>query len=404
MPRLLPNVKALPRSLWFLCLGAFVNRLGGFVAPFLAIYLTRVRLLSVERAGIVISLLGFGAFLSGPLGGYLADRFGRRPALAIATSLGGSAMLALGFARSIPQITCATFALGMCGDLYRPTVGALVADILPAEDRARGYGLLYWAINVGFSASLIIAGFLAGKSFTLLFIGDALTTFLFGVIVYASVPETRPAETLAKKSHKTAFFEPYRDLRFVAFCFLSMCVATIFFQGQMTMPLDMRAHDVSNAEFGALLSINGIVIVIFQPFVSGLINRFDRGRVLAFGALLTGLGFATCGIARGSLAIYAASVLIWTIGEISMAPLAPSVIADMAPSSRRGAYQGAYQLSWGGAAFLAPVIGSYVLASFGARALWASCAVAGALCALGYLSVVRKNQVDPRSPSIARAT
>jgi len=41
--------------------------LGGFVMPLLALYLTGERGLSVEQAGLVVSLYGAGALLSGPL-------------------------------------------------------------------------------------------------------------------------------------------------------------------------------------------------------------------------------------------------------------------------------------------------------------------------------------------------
>ncbi|MEO8876606.1 MAG: MFS transporter [Polyangiaceae bacterium] len=395
MSGVLPSVRGLPRSLWLLCAGMFVNRLGGFVAPFLALYLTRDRNLTVERAGLVVSLLGLGAFASGPIGGYLADRLGRRGALAVSALLGGSAMLIMGFVRSIEHIAVAAFLLGICGDLYRPTVGAMVADLVEPGDRARAYGFLYWAVNLGFSASLMAAGFLADRSFTLLFVGDALTTFLFGGLVVALVPETKPAHD-PKSPTKKGVFAPYRDARFMAFCFFALLVAAVFLQGQMTMPIDLRAHGVSNREFGALLSLNGITIVLVQPFAAGVVDRFSRGAVLAAGALLTGFGFAICGVAHGSLVVYAASILVVTFGEIAMAPVTPSVVADMAPPHLRGAYQGAYQFSWGGGLFLAPFVGSYVLATFGSGVLWASCAVVGILAAIGFVI-----SAPPRSASVA---
>ncbi|MEO7113278.1 MAG: MFS transporter [Polyangiaceae bacterium] len=405
MSRILPSVSGLPRSLWLLCVGIFVNRLGGFVVPFLAIYLTRVRNLPVERAGVIVSLLGLGAFASGPIGGHLADRLGRRPALAIATALGGSAMLAMGFVRSIPQLAATAFVLGVCGDLYRPTIGAMVADLVPSVDRARAYGFMYWAVNLGFSASLMCAGFLAEKSFTLLFVGDALTTFLFGAIIFVMVPETKPeaaelragAQTNDKSPIKKGGLAPYQDARFMAFCFLSLCTATIFLQGQMTMPLDLRANGISNQEFGALLSLNGITIVLVQPFAAGITDRFSRGAVLAVGAILIGVGMATCGVAHGRVPIYIAAVLLFTFGEIANAPVTPSVVADMAPTAHRGAYQGAYQFSWGGGTFLAPFLGSYVMSAFGAGVLWTSCAFVGLLAAVGFVIVTPARTTIPGS-------
>src|SRR4051812_17998888 len=115
--RLLPDVRGLPRAFLWLWLGAFVNKVGGFVVPFLALYLTNDRGMSVEEAGIVVSLYGLGSVGSGPIGGALTDRLGRRATLAIATVLGALAMLALGFARTTESILGAAVLLGVCGDL-----------------------------------------------------------------------------------------------------------------------------------------------------------------------------------------------------------------------------------------------------------------------------------------------
>jgi ABC-type dipeptide/oligopeptide/nickel transport system permease subunit len=78
------DLAGLPRTYWILWTGALINRLGGFVMPLLALYLTGERGLSVEQAGLVVSLYGAGALLSGPVGGALADRWGRRSTLVLA--------------------------------------------------------------------------------------------------------------------------------------------------------------------------------------------------------------------------------------------------------------------------------------------------------------------------------
>ncbi len=49
-------VGGLPRSFWALWAGALVNRVGTFVVPFLALYLTQRRHLAVSAAGFVVSL------------------------------------------------------------------------------------------------------------------------------------------------------------------------------------------------------------------------------------------------------------------------------------------------------------------------------------------------------------
>src|SRR5688572_3954785 len=71
----------LPRTFWFLWAGSFVNRLGGAVGPFLALYLTGSRGVGTAEAGLVLTAFGLGSSLAGPVGGVLADRVGRRPTM-----------------------------------------------------------------------------------------------------------------------------------------------------------------------------------------------------------------------------------------------------------------------------------------------------------------------------------
>src|SRR5215469_2695468 len=68
----------LPRPFWVLWAGTLVNRLGTFVEPFLALYLTGTRHLSLAEAGAVLAAYGAGSVPSQLIGGSLSDRIGRR--------------------------------------------------------------------------------------------------------------------------------------------------------------------------------------------------------------------------------------------------------------------------------------------------------------------------------------
>jgi MFS family permease len=408
-PRLRPRsrfVRGLPRAFWILWAGMLVNRAGAFVAPFLALYLVNERHASVERAGTVVALVGFGSLGSGPIAGALADRIGRRPTLALSTTLGAAAMFALGFSRAEVATGAAAFALGFFGEMYRAPAMAMVSDVVPAEQRTRAFGLIYWAVNLGFAVAGVAAGFVATKSYAALFVIDGGTTLAFGAIVVAFAHESRPAgEGAAEGTQLRALLTPYRHGAFVAFALVSLLVGMIFQQWSSTMPLDLATHGLSPATYGALIASNGVLIVLFQPFVNAWTGRARRPRVLALGAALTGVGFGVNVLAGGSVPLYALSVAVWTAGEISMAGVSPSVVADFAPRDLRGSYQGAYQLSWGVAAFLAPVAGAQILGRLGSGALWGTCVVAGFAAALGFLRVVPVSASDgrPGGPSAGRS-
>lgn len=193
--RLLPDVRGLPRPFWVLLTGTLVNRIGGFVLVFLAIYLTEVRGLTSAEAGAIVSACGLGALAGGPLGGAVSDRIGRRPTLVASLVGGGASMLVLGLVTHTTSITVAALVTGLLYEMYRPVVSATVADVVMSEDRPRAYGLIYWAVNVGASIAPLLGGFIAARSYPALFAVDGATTALYGVILWAALPETRSRES-----------------------------------------------------------------------------------------------------------------------------------------------------------------------------------------------------------------
>ena len=377
-------MRGLPRTFWYLWTGALLNRLGGFVYTFLALYLTGARHFTVARAGVVIALYGAGSFASGPVGGYLADHVGRRRTMILSFVLGAAAMLQLGFARAAWHITLSAPLVGFCSDLYRPAQQATIADIIPPAQRTRAYGYIYWAVNLGFSGAAMIAGFMAARSFTLLFVGDAVTTLLFGFIVWLRVPETHPERHVAKRARPDPRV-PLRDRAFMAFIVAQFLVMFVGSQGNSTLPVDLRDHGIAPVTYGWLLAINGVMIVLLQPTAIALVQRFDRGRVLAVAALLQGAGFGLTG-AGHSTAWYALTVVTWTFAELLYSPVSPAIVSDLAPGSLRGTYQGVYSMAWGAAASLAPALGSLVLGRFGSVPLWSSCFIVCLAAAALHLS------------------
>jgi len=375
----------LPRGFWYLWLGTLINRLGGFVSTFLAIYLTERRGYAVESAGLVVALYGAGSLCAGPLGGILADRMGRRKTLLIALLGSSAAMVNLGLARAYPHIAVGALLLGCLGDLGRPASNAAIADLVPPSERPRAYALLYWAINLGFAGSAILAGMLAKYDFLLLFLGDALTTAVFGLIVILRVPETRPSAAAAVEDagqggapvgRSVGLLAPYRDPVFLTVVLIQFAVAWCFCQSISSLPLDMSSHGIPMPRYGQLIALNGIFIVLLQPMVVRVIARTRRSHALALGALLTGVGFGLCALGHSQV-LYAVSIIVWTLGEITLSPVVPTLIADLAPRELRGSYQGAYQLAWGGAALLGPSLGGLIMGHFGAHTLWLICIVLG---------------------------
>lgn len=379
------RVGGLPRPFWVVWTGTLVNRLGTFVEPFLVLYLTQIRGLSIAAAGGVLTLLGVGGLFSQPVGGWLADRVGRRATLAGGMWAAAAGMLLLGAARGPALIAFAALLVGLTIDLYRPASQALVADVVAAADRPRAYGLLFWAVNLGWALATTTAGFLAQFGYSLLFVGDALTSAVFGLLVWRLVAE--PAHD--RNVHRPGaggFRQVLRDRPFVGFVGLQFVFAVVLFQIFFTLPLAMRADGLSTVDYGLVFAVNGVVIVLVQPLVVGWLGRRARSPTVALAQLGFGLGFGSLAFAS-SLPSYAVLFALTTLGEIGVSAVASALVADLAPPALRGRYYGLFGLAFGAAAVIAPAVGTNGFAHFGADAVWLGCAVAGVFMCAGQFAL-----------------
>jgi MFS family permease len=385
-----------PRTYWFVWWGTLINRLGGFVVPLLTIYLIKVRHVSVSEAGGVVAVFGAGAIAASLIGGYLADRLGRKATLLISLFGSAIAMVVLGMVHEIELITVMVGVVGFVSELYRPAVLAL-ADVVPPMQRPQAYGLLHWVINIGFAFAAIIGGLLADADFTLLFYADAATSAIYGVIVALAVPETRPARVA--RAEQTAPSRPwFTDRELVVYAVITLGVALL---PTLTTPLSahMTQQGFSAAAFGAVYAVNGVFIIALQPVIATWNARRDPTRVIAAAALLYGAGFAMHGLAT-SVWLHAAAVMVWTLGEIFESPTRSSIIAALAPPDARGRYQGAIAMTFSAAHLIGPKLGMWTLQHAGPGVLWPSCLGLGVVVALAMTATgpARRRRMASRAP------
>jgi MFS family permease len=309
------------------------------------------------------------------VGGWLSDRVGRRVTMLICFFGTTAALVLLGSARSMPTIWATAFAVGLLGDLFRPAVSATVADLLQPGERVRAYGLLFWAINLGFSVSTVSAGVLASLGYGLLFWLNAATSVVAGIVIWTMVPESRP-KLEEGTSRRPLLSVVLRDRVFLMMALIEVGYATIYFQGYSTLPLAM-AHDGLKASwYGTVIALNGIVIVLLQPLLGPRLTRFDRPKLLAVSMLVVGLGFGLGAVVHSWWG-YAVSVMVWSIGEIGFAAVIGAVFADLAPADLRGGYMGVSGMAFGLGTVIGPLAGPNALQHLGATATWIGVALLG---------------------------
>ena len=393
----------LPTAFWWLWLGTLVNRLGGFVVPFLAFYLAGPMHRSAAFAGSVAALIGVGSAVSGIVGGVLTDRIGRKPTLVGSLAANAVAIAALGFARSPWLLAAGALAVGLTGNAYRPAVSAMIADLVPAHDRVRAYALNFWAINLGFSFSMASIGLVTTLGYRALFLGDGATTLLFALLIGVMVRDTRPdAADLAADGGRPAgggMGAVLGDRVFVAFVATTLVALFVLSQCNSGQPMAMARDGLTAGQVGWISAVNGVLIVLLQMPVTRWLKRWPERRVLAVSYTVTGLGFAVQ-LFGHTIGVYALSVAVWTLGEIGTTPTNQAIVARLAPAALRGRYMGLYQMSWTGASILAPLAGGAVFGSLGAPTLWVGCLVLAGAAGLVQLRIGR--HVEHRLDAVVR--
>lgn len=370
---------------WVVWWGLLINRIGGFVVPFLALYLTTQRGLSPAQAGAVVAVYGLGQMGASVAGGVAADRLGRRATMVLGMVAGAAVTFALAFAEVGWRLTALVGLLGFFGDLYRPAMGAFVSDVVAPAHRPGAYAVVYWAANLGLGLAALLGGVLAELDFMLLFVLDAATMLVCGLVIAARVPETLPKTLPASGTSPRAALRrvrrgPLTDLPFVLLILVSFGSICMLLQCLVVLTAHLTAQGYSGTVYGVLMATNGLLIVLVQPAISAAVAKRDPLRVIAVALVVTGAGIALHGAAT-TLVLHFVAVAIWSVGEILELPTRAAVVAAMSPRHARGRYQGAITLVWGAGHFTAQRAGSALWEKHPA-VLWWGCLGLGVVLAL----------------------
>ena len=136
----------LPRVVWVLAAGSFVNSSGSFVVSFLVLYLVH-RGYGTGLAAWAVSAYAAGKMAAGPVGGLATDRLG--PRVVTAASMVGSAAATAGSGRgkraaADPGHCCAD---RPGSQLYRPAASAILAADVPGQRRVQAFGVYQLGVN-----------------------------------------------------------------------------------------------------------------------------------------------------------------------------------------------------------------------------------------------------------------
>ena len=399
-----------PQQFWILIGSTFIDHVGGaLIYPFLTLYVTCRFEVGMTEVGLVFGLFAVSSVVGSTIGGAMTDRLGRKGMLIFGLVGSATATLAMGLAQSLVLFLVSTLFVGLLAHSGGPAQQAMVADLLPAHQRAQGFGMLRVVANLAVTIGPAIGGFVAAHSYLLLFVLDVAASLIAAVFVTLTVRETRPrgdgdevTETVLETFK--GYGDVLRDSVFVLF--MLACILRAFVGMQLTTTLPVYLRDiggVSERGFGTILSLNAAMVVLLQFPITRWTNDRAPLRVMAGGMVMYALGYAMYGFVS-AYALFLVAVAVLTVGEMMTAPVSQSLVSRMAPERMRGRYMATYGFSWVIPAAAAPTLAGLVMDYGDPRWVWYGTGLVGMLAAGVFLTLRRRvgSRFETREESTPR--
>lgn len=347
--------------------GVFVNQLGTFFQTFLVLFLT-TRGFSEAQAALALGFFGGGAVVGVLIGGALADRMGARIATLVSMTGSAALLVAVLYLEDYTSLLVTVALVGLVGRMYRPAAGALLMELTPKSRQVMISAMYRLAINVGATAAPLFGALLVTVSYDLLFWAEALTACGYAVIAAIALPRRkRVNDDTAKPAGGYGVL--FRDTRYLLYLGALLVNAAVYIQYVSVLPLAMRDAGLSTAWYGAVVSLNGFVVITCELVLTRWVQHWRVRRVVAAGFILLGAGLSVYSLPIGA-AVFVAGTLVWTLGEIVGGPTMFAYPGRVAPPGQLGRYVGAMQAMFGLGAAIGPALGVAVYQAVGTDVWW----------------------------------
>ena len=327
--------------------------------------------------GIVQSIFLLLSYTVPIISGTMADKYGFKKILIISYLAYLPAILLLIFTKSFSGIALTMLTIGLAAGIFKPLVSGTVRAVTDKSNKTLGFGIFYAMVNVGGSFGPIVAGKLRAISWDYAFIAAAVSIgimLLITIFFYKEPEREEDGESLGEKlkgiitvlsDKKFSLFLVLLGLFFWLpfWAFFNLCAiyvdanvdtAQLYLSMQGVFGttfanfFSQAGEDGTRRVLGETISHTGYIIMLFQIFVSGILERFKAIPSFLFGLFVMGMGFIVLGYASVSSAAFVfLGIFLFAVGEMISSPRIQEYITWLAPKEKAGLYMGSNFLAVG---------------------------------------------------------
>ncbi|WP_163100742.1 MDR family MFS transporter [Peribacillus alkalitolerans] len=364
---------------------ALVNITFWMFFPFLTIFFSEA--FGKTTAGFLLIFSQIFSVIANLLGGYCADRYGRKRMMVLSSSCQALAFFAFAYASSpwldSPTLAFICFSLvSVCGSLYWPASQAMVADVVDEKNRSSVFAVFYTSINIAVVIGPIIGGlFYAEHRFELLLLAGIMNATL-ALILQKKIEETAPTligSHTTNGSSKTGLeflvdqIKTYKiiiqDKVFLLFILAGIIGGMTFMQLDLLFPvytkevihnqtlLSMGKWEIKiggEQAFGLLISENGLLVAIFTIAVTKWMGLYKERNVFVVSSIIYGFSMLVAA-STGWIWGLILAMALFTFGELMTVGIQQGFISKIAPEHMRGQYFAAASLRFTIGRMIAPI-------------------------------------------------
>ncbi|MFM8585812.1 MAG: TCR/Tet family MFS transporter [Gammaproteobacteria bacterium] len=284
-------------------------------------------------------------FIFSPVLGNLSDRYGRKPILLASLAALSVDYVLMGFAPTLAWLFLGRIIAGIAGATFS-TANAVVADIIPPDQRAKYFGLNGAAWGMGFIVGPVVGGLLGGYGPRVPFFAAAVFTAINFLIAVVVLKETLPeAQRRAFSARRANVLGAIKSMRAIPGAALLLFVLFMYQIGHDTLPstwtwMTMAKFGWGEREMGISLAVLGLGTAVVQGGLVGVFTRkLGEHRSALIGLTAGSIGFLGYALSTEPWMLFASVPIACLIG-LTM-PSIRAILSRQVPANAQGELQGA---------------------------------------------------------------